>query len=292
MNTMSSNTPLRDFNSVSPSARALLLLKGLTDIPFAREAATLISAPSAYEPDLSAHDYTLWARTIHFEVRYKSINSLLAGLPVTNILELSSGFSFRGLYMAQRLPVYYIDTDLPDLIDTKKTMNEDLQGAEALTGRLEVLPLNALDEENFDRTVAHFPPGPLAVVNEGLLMYLNMEEKEQLCAIIRRHLQQRGGYWITADVYIRTQTAYHDAPAGDKLQEFFQQHHIQDNMFESFDAAEAFFKEQGFIIDQEAPLEYAASALLPQLMQSATPQQLEAMAQGGRIHATWRLRLG
>src|ERR1700755_3068581 len=102
----------RNYNTISPSARSLLLLKGHTPIPYAREAAALIQYPEPYEPDFSNRQPGFWLRVMHFEARYQSINSLLADLlpaPI-NILELSSGFSFRGLALAAERPVNYIDT--------------------------------------------------------------------------------------------------------------------------------------------------------------------------------------
>src|ERR1700754_1733876 len=122
MNTDQTAFTNRDFSSISPSARSLLLLKGLTDIPFARQAAELINYPEKYEPDFELKNFVFWARVLHFENRYKSINQLLSDLPVKNILELSSGFSFRGLNTVLHNYTYYIDTDLPDVIATKQNL--------------------------------------------------------------------------------------------------------------------------------------------------------------------------
>src|ERR1019366_76647 len=108
----------RDFSTISPSARTLLLLKGLTDIPYARKAAELMMHPDKYEPDFDK-DFGFWARVVHFEYRYSSVNQLLSALPVKNVLELSSGFSFRGLDMVRQKKVHYIDTDLPEVIEMK-----------------------------------------------------------------------------------------------------------------------------------------------------------------------------
>ena len=94
-------------------------MKGLTTIPFAREAAQLISQGENYTPTYEDKDLLFCLRTAHFEGRYLSINQLLEGLGIKNILELSSGFSFRGLAAVEKEDVYYIDTDLPDLIETK-----------------------------------------------------------------------------------------------------------------------------------------------------------------------------
>src|SRR5665213_3860827 len=110
------NSNNRDFTSVSPSARQLLLLKGFGDIPFAKQAAQLMLHPKTYINNLDNMDFPFKARLVHFESRYRSIDELLEGLPVHNVLELSSGFSFRGLDLVQRKEVNYIDTDLPEVI--------------------------------------------------------------------------------------------------------------------------------------------------------------------------------
>ncbi|MBB6128896.1 hypothetical protein [Mucilaginibacter lappiensis] len=281
----------RDYSSISPSARSLLLLKGFTNIPFALEAAKLISRPDHYQPDFSIKELAFWARLLHFESRYKSINQLLSGLPIQNILEISSGFSFRGLSSVINREVYYIDTDLPEVITIKLSLLDDLLQHEKPKGELETLALNALDEAAFTSITNHFPKGEVVIVNEGLLVYLDMDEKRKLCSNIRKVLRQRGGYWITADIYIKSQNRFPDLQMNDKLQEFFREHRIEENKFNSFEEAEAFFTSEGFIIDKEAEAEHQNSGSLKYLLASATQEQLENMRRGGRIRASWRLKL-
>lgn len=280
----------RDYSSISPTARALLLLKGMTAIPFMKEAAQLILSPDPYTPDFNSRDLAMWAGVLHFEDRYWSIDQLLAGLPLRNILELSSGFSFRGLAMMQQPGYYYIDTDLPDIIRLKKQLVAALDSV-STGGTMELLPLNALDEAAFSEVVAHFPAGELAIVNEGLLMYLNTTEKEQLCGIIRRVLEQRGGYWITGDIYIKTDERKMDMQRSKEWKEFYRQHQIQENKFDSFDQAESFFNSMGFVVDQMAVREHTRLTALPRLLDVATEEQLQQMRSVGRARATWRLKL-
>ncbi len=85
-------------------------------------------------------------------------------------------------------PVYYIDTDLPEVIATKQQMVTALVSGRptAPRGHYELHPLNTLDVTVFQAIVDSFPPGPLVIVNEGLLMYLGKEEKLQLGQIIRK----------------------------------------------------------------------------------------------------------
>lgn len=290
--TPSGGVPDRDYSTISPSARSLLFMKGHTDIPFARKAASLLQHPASFEPDFTNPDFRFWARVVHFEHRYKSINQLLNEVPVHNILELSSGFSFRGLAAMQQAGVHYIDTDLPGIISLKQSFVSSLQEAPPATGsQLEILPLNALDETQMRDTAEHFPAGNIAVVNEGLLMYLDDEEKQQLCSIIRSLLEKRGGYWITADVYLKRPHAHASMRLDDKLGEFFEEHRITEKMFDSFEAAAAFFNNAGFVVDKEAETDYAALSTLPYLMQSATAEQLTKLGGAGKLQATWRLRL-
>ena len=116
-------TTSRDFDSISPSARWLLLAKGYTNIPFARKVAELLEYPNEYIPDFKKRDYTLWASALHLESRYWSIDQLLKDLTITNILEISSGYSFRSLEYTMQEGVHYIDTDLPDVIAIRRNLS-------------------------------------------------------------------------------------------------------------------------------------------------------------------------
>ena len=282
---------IRDYSTISPSAKALLLMKGLTNIPYAREAAGLMLAPEKYEPDFTLADVRFWVRVVHFENRYWSIDQLLHDLPINNILEISSGFSFRGLEAIKKDGIHYIDTDLPNVIDLKKQFISSLapNGINP-NSKLDVLPLNALDEHAFKAVVARFPANqPIVIVNEGLLMYLSTLEKEKLCRIIGDVLEERGGYWITADIYLKNRKVIKGMEMDDQLAKFFEQHKVREQMFESFDDARVFFEKQGFTVDKEAEPDASKLSTLPYLLQTAAPEQLIAMRQAGKIQATWRL---
>jgi O-methyltransferase involved in polyketide biosynthesis len=282
----------KDYSTISPSAKTLLLLKGVTKIPFAKEAAALMLEPEPFIPDYNRKDFGYWARVIHFESRYLSIDELLKDLPVRNILELSSGFSFRGLATVAQDGYYYIDTDLPEIISQKKHFLTRLQPQEPNPkSKLETLPLNALDEKQFLELTDHFPPGSIAIINEGLLMYLDLEEKRKLCGIIRNVLEKRGGYWITADIYLKTGTPEPAMKMNDELEKFLEQHNIEENKFDNLEAAEEFFKSEGFIIDKEAALDYSKSKLMKYFLASIPPERLTQIQKTGKFHATWRLKL-
>ena len=282
----------RNFSTISPSAKSLLFMKGHTNIPFARRTAELIKYPEKYIPDFRRRDLTFWARTLHFESRYWSIDKLLEGLHINNILELSSGFSFRGLEKIKQKGFHYIDTDLPDIIETKKEFVTVLQNeSKNAEGKFELAPLNALDEEQFKTVIKKFAGGELVIINEGLLMYLDNNEKEKLCKIIYNILRENGGYWITADIYLQNKQDKLDLKLDNKTKEFFEQHRIEENRFESFKEAEAFFNRMGFVVDKEANIRASKLSSLKYLVKSASFMQLFKLRKAGKIQATWRLRI-
>jgi hypothetical protein len=304
------------YESISPSAYSLLMMKGHTNIPFAREAAALLKNASKGQ-DMFTSDFGLgaanyWITLMHFESRYWSIDQLLDDCPYTNILELSSGFSFRGLALSRRRPVFYIDSDLEGVIAGKQRFVDALtkdSPAEA-KGHYELQPLNVLDPAAFKNIIARssselrssllldrnlrfarFPPGPIAIVNEGLLVYLDNAEKEGLCQNIRECLLTRGGCWITADVYLQRQAGDPLPAQSEASRQWHAQHKIEEKKFNSFQEAEAFFNRMGFAMDKEARPDYERLSSLARLREAGGNSAIDYLRQPGRArrHATWRL---
>ncbi|MFX1479090.1 MAG: hypothetical protein ACFFCI_13240 [Promethearchaeota archaeon] len=283
-----------NFDSISPSAKSLLLTKALTNIPFARNAAGLIWGIKAIEDTmkkLSSIGFLM--RLIHFEKRYSSIDKALIEIGIKNILELSSGFSFRGLDMCRDPEVYYIDTDLPEIIESKKQIVREFTKKLCNYPVDNLFPqtLNILDKNAFTETINQFPKGPIAIVNEGLLMYLNEEQKQKACTIICDLLRERGGYWITADIYIKkeTQDVITNGFYDEKGKRFLTEHQVEENKFENFEAAEAFFKEFGFDIYKKVEIpsrQLSSIKFLANLPRS----QLDELKNRKKNRETWILK--
>jgi len=279
----------REFTSVSPSARWMMNWKGYTMIPYARKVAEMLEYPQPYIPDFNKRDFTFWASTLGLESRYLSIDQLLNELDIPNILELSAGYSFRSLHFARQKGVYYIDTDLPEVIATKKEFLHCLPEGTNTIGKLELLPLDALNAELFFEIVSHFPPGEVIIVNEGLLGYLKPHEKEKLCATIHAVLTERGGYWITGDIFLNHKNRKLGLRYNKEISEFNELHQTDQNNFESFTEAQKFFNRMGFVVDKEAKLKYSDLSAFSYLKKSMTLRDFIKVKLSGRIQATWRL---
>lgn len=283
----------RNYASISPSALSLLKMKGHTRIPFAKEAALLVekSGMSVLPENLNEQLY-YWMRTFHFEARYESINLLLKDIQPKNILELSSGYSFRGLDYCLNGNVHYIDTDLPEVIELKTALQNEIVGENvSLTGKLETLPLNVLDQTAFDDIVNRFDGNELAIVNEGLLMYLTSEEKITLCSIIHSYLKQKGGCWVTADIYIQSPESHvRNLRMSKQEEDFFAKHNIDENKFESEEAAKTFFEKQGFVIDEIAHVNPTSLSAYKKLI-AIVPEEIKRENKPmPKIQSTWRLK--
>ena len=190
-------------------------------------------------------------RCAHFEERARSIDAALASIGATRVLEIGSGFSFRGLAQAQSRDVDWLDSDLPDVIAAKHLVLGQI-APRALAGRYSLRALDALDEADSIAAARELSNGPFAIVNEGLLMYLDDAEKRRLAATIRRVLVERKGAWVTADIYVRTtRTVLRD----ERSKRFAELHGIDAKKFATFEDAEKFFVENGLRIDERQPNE-------------------------------------
>jgi O-methyltransferase involved in polyketide biosynthesis len=282
----------RDYSSISPSAKSLLMMKGYTNIPFDRQMAAFMQGPEPFDLNFDDKDFGFWLRVMHFESRYWSIDQLLKQTDNKNIIELSSGYSLRGLDMCNREAIHYIDTDLPEVIATKKQMISNQLPGDNGKGKLELVPLNAMDAAAFNNVVNRFANGPVTIVNEGLLMYLDQEEKKQLCQTIHHLLKERGGCWITADIYIKRSLEVQQAfPHTRGETAFFEEHNIENNKFDSYQAAETFFKEQGFEIVKEATPNFMELSVLPHLRKTMPPEIRNSKTPPPKIQATWMLKV-
>lgn len=246
----------RDYSTISESALSLLLMKAQSDLPFAQQAAALLwgNEPPKELADALVEENAR-RRLRHFVNRSRSLDQLLERSACTRVLELASGLSFRGLALAASRDVFYVDTDLPELARLKRELTEQLRPA-TLLGSLDVQALNALDETAFRAAVAGIPAGPLAIVNEGLLVYLDAREKAQLASHVREALRERGGTWLTADVYLQNPGGSAPTVGYGRSREFIDRHRVEQNKFTSWADAEQFFVSQGFVVEQRLAHEH------------------------------------
>ncbi|HTY12128.1 MAG TPA: class I SAM-dependent methyltransferase [Bacteroidota bacterium] len=199
----------QSFEKVSLTAVFVAYWRQYTDIQFAQDVADLIRANEKVEHFLRSHQITRkevrWYAPL-FEIRHKSIQEAIRLKGMTQVLEVASGLSFRGLSMAQHPGMKYVETDLKDLTNEKRAIVDALKKKYSLTvdGNFSLAAANALNAAELQLAADFFDSRKqTAVVTEGLLMYLTTSEMEIVARNIKAVLEKSGGIWITPDFSLK-----------------------------------------------------------------------------------------
>ena len=151
-------------------------LQALSRIPYARRIPLCISTIS--------------------EVLYQSANQLILQEDNPTILDIACGYSPRVLLMAPK-GYTYIGADLPDVVKDLMSRRRYLLPADAdcFAGYRTV---DATNRDQMEHVLAAFRDS-LTIVTQGLLSYLDLNQKQELAANVRELLSRDGGCWIIPD---------------------------------------------------------------------------------------------
>ncbi|WP_313092536.1 hypothetical protein [Chryseobacterium flavum] len=268
---------------VTDTARELLLFKSeTTTIPYAKEVANYFGI---CVPQELRSDFGFWASVLHFEMRYLSLDFFLEKNDSPAVLELSSGFSLRGLEYVRKNPgKMYFDTDLQSIINVKMDILQHLDTPLPNTLKFQELDVFKLDNNRIEEC-------ELLIVNEGLLMYYTKTEQCRILKNIYSVLEKNGGTWVTADVYIKHETGEVGSDKDKKWERFFKSKNVNENYFDSFDQAEQFFYDNGFIIEDKYEPQFEKFSSLPSLFGVASAEQIEVLRNKGNVQQTWKLKV-
>lgn len=183
----------KDFESVIPTAILTAYPKTLTDIPFANEVFNELNKRNI--PDNLIVDKL----APEIEARHKLINKLLEKTKIYQVLEIASGYSTRGIDLTgNNNHISYVEMDLPEVSNKKIDIFNSFT---TTPNNLHIISGNALNENDVNKCEQFFnQQSPIAVINEGLLRYLNFDEKRKVATNIYNLLSKYGGVWITCDV--------------------------------------------------------------------------------------------
>ena len=154
-----------DSSLISVTAKVAAYYRQFSDIPFAQEVAKRIGADAAFEQILREHGLERDKLTFYapmFEARYKSITQLILQSGASQVLELASGYSLRGLDLTRSDAVRYVETDLPDVVAAKLSLLEDVRRQHGILPSPQhvVTAADALDFEQVRPAAAVLDPRP------------------------------------------------------------------------------------------------------------------------------------
>lgn len=257
-----------DYNKISITAKLVAFFRQFSDIPFAKEVAEYVHAADAVteiakkldgsgarfsnsDSELS-EDAKVYGPIL--EARYKSLVQLINNSGTTQVLELASGFSLRGLAMSQNSDLIYVDTDLAGIREEKSKLVKDLRSkSRTVTDNYHIAVANALDLSQLEAAAQVFRKDrKLVIVNEGLLMYLSADERSQLAENVRHILAMfPDGAWITPD--FSTRSVFENVP--EKIKQFRRaisgttDRALYENAFENEEDIDQFICDHGFVAE-------------------------------------------
>jgi O-methyltransferase involved in polyketide biosynthesis len=270
---------------ISPTAWLIAYERTLSDIPLSSEIFREIEkiiGPGQTSFDVAGIDaLKVPQMAVTWESRFKIINHVLKLHHANQVLELAAGFSPRGLSMAKDTSVTYVEVDLPGLVQDKHQIIETLidQGRLPVLPNFHLLAGNALNLPDLLAAARFFSDAPVAIVNEGLLPYLNRAERTTLAQNVHSLLERFGGVWITPDIEIplpegtivKARTEQVETITGVDLLK---------NRFENEEAARVFFENLGFQIERHRFMEVA-----DQLVSVSPPPLAQKMLEQSVLYA-------
>jgi O-methyltransferase involved in polyketide biosynthesis len=171
-----------DYKKIGATAWTVAHARSLSDIKYSKEIFREIShfMDTATPQEL---EYLETAKTDNlapmFEARYKLTNRIIDQSGIKQIIELAAGLTPRGMEYADKPDIKFVELDLPE-------------------------PGDALDLDSIIESTKHFEVSPIVVVTEGLLRYLNFEQKAIVAKNIHQLLEKFGGFWVTPDISVNS----------------------------------------------------------------------------------------
>lgn len=181
-----------DFESIIPTALHTAYPLIFTDIPYSQEIFDRLSE-NGFEQKLKNDKLAF-----ELEARHKLIDKFVIESGIKQILEIASGFTASGLNICKTdSEVKYIEFDLPKVIRKKQQLLSEIT---QIPNNMFFVEGNALRFEDLEKALSLFDlTKPVAVINQGLLRYLNFEEKQQVTENVYRIISKNNGIWITCD---------------------------------------------------------------------------------------------
>ena len=241
-------TPNKDFESVIQTAILTAYPRTLSDIPYAKEVFDELNKHTVPK------NLIINMLAPEIEARYKLVSRLLKESGVNQVLEIAAGYSTRGFDLTKNDGnISYVELDLPEVCDRKVGA---INSFATMPENLHVVSGNALRQEDINKCEQFFQKeSPVAVTNEGLLRYLDFDEKKQVATNIYKLLSRHGGVWITCDVTPKKFIANQDAnlPQFNEDLTKMSDRNNSNWRFEDLDHVKKFFGELGFSIESAHP---------------------------------------
>ena len=193
-----------EYSKIGPTAFGQAYLKSVCGIPYAKEISDLLGASKNYGVTWQLNTQGQKEVALFTEIRYKGtelvMKKYIKEQNITQIVELAAGLSPQGIILSEDfLNVKYLETDLPEMIETKKQIMQNLHKENIKN--IYFSGTNALNYDELEKSLEIFDKNKKIIITAtGFLSYLSIEEKGQQAEIAKKILSDFGGYFITPDL--------------------------------------------------------------------------------------------
>ncbi len=190
--------------------------------------------------------------TPFFEARYLLTEKLFQENRTNQVLELASGLCPRGILLTGNQDTTYVEIDFPSVIEQKTRIIEDLVFQRRIDHRpnLHLVAGDLLDSDVIDAATMFFEPGPITVINEGLMRYQWFDKKALLSKNVLRLLKKFGGVWITPDITLPDESFKREDVIRQTIE--LTGIDVRENAFPDTMHARSFFETLGFEVEQRS----------------------------------------
>ena len=270
------------YEKISPTAWGVAYHRVLSDIKYAKEIFDqLEKLQKTTDPiEIEYMERTKSSKiTPQLEARYMLINRLYNENKTNQILEIASGLSPRGLEMTDGDPsLTYIEVDIPSMAECKRCLLEKLFKSNVINPRPNLYIENgdALDKESLMAVTERFKNEPITIINEGLLRYMNFEQKAIVAKNVKVLLEKFCGFWITSDITLARILDQKDEDRINRgMVKAMSGIDVDKNVFESVEAAVEFFESFGFTVEKHSFLEVINELVSPKKLDMSSKETKE-----------------
>jgi len=287
----SSREKQKEYEKISPTAWIVAQARTLSDIPYSREVFDELqiimrqtrSAAELQELNKFTHPEVVPV----MEARFKLVNRLVKENRAKQVLELAAGFSPRGMELSKDPTMECVEIDLPGVMDEKRTIIGNLIQQSKFPPRpnFYLEDGNALELQDVLKAIKPFRQEPVAVINEGLLTYLNFEEKAVVARNVHQLLERFGGVWITPDLSLQPEGKAKEINVPLRKVTGINKDLIA---FEDEASARAFFEGLGFTVERHSFTEIMDEMTSPKKLNFSKEQVIKIL--GPRVVFVMRVK--
>lgn len=229
-------------NRVSETALTVARQRAFAEIDGAKEIYDqLTERTGSFGEDISLRSTPI------IEARTRLLDRLVGEENVEQVIELAAGFSPRARTMLNGGTAVrtYVEVELSGVASIREGQMRNVSGFHLVAG-------DVTEKSDLNKALEFVDSNPVALINEGLLRYLNFDQKRIVASWAHEMLTRYGGVWVTSDISQLSVICEEQTDLNEYKVNFRNAtgHELENVVFEDIEHARKFFSNIGFGIEE------------------------------------------